>query len=107
MLLDPLSDNPITIEGSANFSKASTKNNDENSLVISGDKGVADIYLGEFMQLFYHFYFRYVVQNQKAKSGSEEKQRSYLKTDDSWIEKYYRKDSKNEKERIMFGRKLA
>lgn len=105
MLLDPLSDDPITIEGSANFSDASTKNNDENSLVISGDKRVADIYLGEFMRLFNHFYFRYVVQNQKAKTGSEEKQRSYLKPDDSWVKKYYQKGSKSERERIMFGRK--
>jgi len=107
MLLDPLSDNPVTITGSANFSDASTTKNDENSLVISGDKGTADIYLGEFMRLFYHFYFRYVVQNQKAKSGSKEKQRSYLKPDDSWVAKYYQKDSKNERERIMFGRKLT
>jgi phosphatidylserine/phosphatidylglycerophosphate/cardiolipin synthase-like enzyme len=107
MLLDPLSDNPTTIMGSANFSDASTKENDENSLVISGDKRVADIYFGEFMRLFYHFYFRYVVQNQKAKVGSEEKSRSYLKPDDSWTEKYYQKGLKNERERILFGRKLT
>jgi phosphatidylserine/phosphatidylglycerophosphate/cardiolipin synthase-like enzyme len=107
MLLDPLSDNPITVTGSANFSDASTTDNDENSLIISGDKRVADIYLGEFMRLFNHFYFRYVAQNQKAEAGSEEKKHGYLAPDDSWVEKYYQKGTKNERERVMFGRKLT
>jgi hypothetical protein len=58
MLLDPLSDDPIVITGSANFSEASTTANDENMLVIRCDSRVADIYLGEFMRLFTHFRFR-------------------------------------------------
>ena len=49
------------ITGSANFSNASTKNNDENMLVIRGDTRVADLYLTEFMRLFMHFYFRTIV----------------------------------------------
>lgn len=55
MLLDPLSDDPVVITGSANFSRASTVTNDENMLIIRGDTAVADIYLGEFMRLFNHF----------------------------------------------------
>jgi phosphatidylserine/phosphatidylglycerophosphate/cardiolipin synthase-like enzyme len=58
MLLDPLSDDPIVVTGSANFSEASTKENDENMLVVRGDTRVADIYLGEFMRLFSHHAFR-------------------------------------------------
>jgi phosphatidylserine/phosphatidylglycerophosphate/cardiolipin synthase-like enzyme len=58
MLIDPLSQSPIVITGSANFSDASTTNNDENMLIIKGNKRVADIYLGEFMRLFSHFSFR-------------------------------------------------
>lgn len=67
-------------------------------LVIQDDARVADIYLGEFFRLFHHFYFRYVVKNQKAKTGSVEKKSSYLKPDSSWIEKYYVKDSIKEKQ---------
>ena len=52
MLVDPLSDDPIVITGSANFSGASIKTNHENMLVIRGDTRVADIYLGEFMRQF-------------------------------------------------------
>lgn len=36
MLVDPLSNDPIIITGSGNFSNASIRNNDENMLVIRG-----------------------------------------------------------------------
>ena len=55
MLVDPLGDDPVVITGSANFSSASTVDNDENMLIIRGDTRVADIFLGEFMRLFKHF----------------------------------------------------
>ena len=58
LLMDPLSKDPIVVTGSANFSKASTNDNDENMLVIRGDRRVADIYFTEFNRLFYHYYFR-------------------------------------------------
>ena len=58
MLIDPLSSNPTVVAGSANFSNASTTNNDENMLVIKGNKRVADIYFGEFMRLYSHHAFR-------------------------------------------------
>jgi phosphatidylserine/phosphatidylglycerophosphate/cardiolipin synthase-like enzyme len=58
MLIDPLSWDPLVITGSANFSAASTTDNDENMLVIRGDTRVADVYLTEFMRLFNHFEFR-------------------------------------------------
>jgi phosphatidylserine/phosphatidylglycerophosphate/cardiolipin synthase-like enzyme len=58
MLIDPLSWDPIVITGSANFSEPSTRENDENMLVIRGSTRVADIYLTEFMRLFNHFEFR-------------------------------------------------
>ena len=52
MLMDPLSIDPIVVTGSANFSKVSTNDNDENMLVIRGDQRVADIYFTEFNRLF-------------------------------------------------------
>lgn len=58
MLIDPLSADPIVIAGSANFSDASVKNNDENMIITRGNTRVADIYLGEFMRLYSHHAFR-------------------------------------------------
>jgi phosphatidylserine/phosphatidylglycerophosphate/cardiolipin synthase-like enzyme len=63
--MDPLGDDPIVVTGSANFSDASTKDNDENMLIIRGDRRVADIYFTEFQRLFNHYYFRAV--HEKAK----------------------------------------
>ena len=62
MLVDPLSDNPTVVTGSANFSEPSTDTNDENMLVIRGNTRVADIYLGEFFRLHAHYAFRQAVE---------------------------------------------
>jgi len=58
LLMDPLGDDPIVVTGSANFSEASTNDNDENMLLIRGNQRVADIYFTEFNRLFNHYYFR-------------------------------------------------
>ena len=106
MLIDPLSDNPTVITGSANFSDASTKNNDENMLVIQGNKRVSDIYMGEFFRLFHHFYYRYIVNQQKAPHGSKGRQQSYLKPDSSWTKKYYVAGSIKKKQRELFSKNI-
>ena len=111
MLIDPLGDDPIVITGSANFSDASTADNDENMLVIRGDTRVADIYLGEFMRLFTHFRLRGRVNAPKDKllpvAGvapehvAEDK--IYLKGDSSWVKPAYVSGSPEEKERLLFS----
>ncbi len=108
MLVDPLSNNPVTITGSANFSEASTKSNDENMLIIRGNKRVADIYLGEYMRLFKHFYFRHKINQDKYTSTGDAKPRKkYLKPSDYWAKKYYVKNSVREKERLLFNGKQS
>jgi hypothetical protein len=86
MLVDPLSDDPIVITGSANFSDASVNTNHENMLVIRGDTRVADIYLGEFMRQFSSYAFRDAV---AAKGDDAENFKPQdLFTDNSWIKRY-------------------
>jgi phosphatidylserine/phosphatidylglycerophosphate/cardiolipin synthase-like enzyme len=97
MLIDPLSDDPTVITGSANFSNASTTNNDENMVVIRGDTRVADIYVGEFMRLFNHFYFRDFVRDAAASASA------HLRPDDTWRAPYYVAGSFKEKERLLFA----
>jgi phosphatidylserine/phosphatidylglycerophosphate/cardiolipin synthase-like enzyme len=101
MLIDPLSDDPIVITGSANFSDASTKNNDENMLVIRGDQRVADLYLGEFMRLFNHYYSRYVATLQATDADAAKA--VHLKADDSWLTDDYKPGSPKQKERLYFA----
>ncbi len=103
MLVDPLSADPLVISGSANFSDASTKDNDENMLVMRGDQRVADIYLGEFMRIFNHFYFRYHANRLEELEVGEKPNGIFLCADDSWTNRYYNPASPKHKLRILFG----
>lgn len=87
MLVDPLGQDPIVVTGSANFSEASTVSNDENMLIIKGNKRAADIYFTEFNRLFNHYYFRSIYES--TRKGTYTKDNSlFLVSDDSWLEKY-------------------
>lgn len=86
MLIDPLGNDPIVIAGSANFSDASTKDNDENMVVVRGNKRVADIYFGEFMRLWSHHSFRESLSFRKV--GDPPPAPKPLSTTDWWADAY-------------------
>lgn len=92
MLVDPLGADPIIVCGSANFSKASNADNDENMLVIRGDKRIADIFFGEYMRLYTHYAFRESVAfyMAKKKAGTAEDWRpQFLLPNDKWMKDYF------------------
>jgi len=92
MLVDPLGARPTVVTGSANFSKASTDTNDENMLVIRGDRRVADIYFGEYLRLYTHYAFRESVKiyTEKKQQGTPEDWKpQFLVDDDSWMAPYF------------------
>lgn len=98
ILVDPLGDDPIVVSGSANFSKASTDSNDENMLVIRGEKDLADIFLGEFMRLYSHYAYREMLA--RKRTG----QRSTLVPTSDWInEGYFEKNSQRSLRRQYFA----
>jgi phosphatidylserine/phosphatidylglycerophosphate/cardiolipin synthase-like enzyme len=86
MLLDPLGHHPVVITGSANFSEASTIANDENMLLIHGDRRVADIYLGEYMRLWNHYAFREWV---AAGAPGAPLEFQHLDVSDQWWKRYF------------------
>lgn len=94
LLKDPLGADPIVVTGSANFSDASTNDNDENMLLIRGDQRAADIYFTEFNRLFNHYYFRSVQEamrdNKKtsANAAADSKASLFLDEKDGWLAKY-------------------
>ena len=101
MLVDPLGADPLIVAGSANFSAASTDKNDENMLVIRGNKRVADIYLGEFMRLYNHHAFReWQAKQPPAKPGDPPEKLGHLRTDDWWRD--YFGDSERSHQRKYF-----
>ncbi|NOV28215.1 phospholipase D-like domain-containing protein [Methylomonas sp. ZR1] len=88
LLVDPLSDNPLVVTGSANFSTNSCRYNDENQLFIIGDTAVADVYLGEFMRMFDHYYFRDYV-NWTAKQKKTDPKAGFLDATDQWALRFF------------------
>ncbi|MBI5025669.1 MAG: hypothetical protein HZC12_02865 [Nitrospirae bacterium] len=98
LLVDPLGNDPIVVTGSANFSDASTTDNDENMIIIRGNKRVADIYFTEFNRLFNHYYFRSVYENQNNRDEKSTENSSviptlrdndlFLSPTDKWLKKY-------------------
>ena len=102
MLVDPLSDDPLVVTGSANFSRPSQRTNDENMLVIRGNTRVADIYFGEFMRVFDHHYARYMVRKLQEQ-GQGDPDAGYLKeTAEEWVRSHFDDRSYKSKRRRYF-----
>jgi phosphatidylserine/phosphatidylglycerophosphate/cardiolipin synthase-like enzyme len=90
VLIDPLSDDPIVVGGSANFSPASISSNDENSIIIRGNTRVADIYFTEFSRIFNHYYVRIRTTQPSAGHQGAGVNPLILKEDNSWTLNYYK-----------------
>ena len=103
LIVDALTDDPLVITGSANFSAASTDKNDENILVVQGDTQVADVYFTEFMRLFDHFYAR--DQNNdfgdQKSSGQQGRAWGEVVTDESWLYPYFDPSTQLYRERLL------
>jgi phosphatidylserine/phosphatidylglycerophosphate/cardiolipin synthase-like enzyme len=106
LLVDPLSDDPLTVTGSANFSENSLTANDENMMLLRGSTRVADIYMTEFDRLFRHFYFRDVaneVAMKRKESGKQaDPERVFLEESDVWTKQYFFPGGFKNRRREMF-----
>ena len=105
MLVDPLSEMPVTISGSANWSEPGTNANDENMVIIRGDKRVADIYFTEFMRIFSHHRFRESLAIHLAQSGhlDDWKPRDLAEDSDQWLHAHYDPGNERFMRRIYFS----
>ncbi len=100
MLIDPLGSDPIVVSGSANFSKASTTNNDENMLVVRGDTTVADIYFTEFLRLWKHHAFREWAASPAAQGATAFR---HLEDKDTWRKIYYGNTAQSRQRELLAG----
>ncbi|MCW3123374.1 MAG: hypothetical protein JWQ38_2866 [Flavipsychrobacter sp.] len=108
ILIDPLSDMPVVITGSANFSENSILRNDENTMVIKGNKHVADLYFTEFSRIFNHYSTRQDIKKftkANKKSGHDP---SHLYTDSKvWVPSFYKGTALKFKRKKMFSEMAA
>jgi phosphatidylserine/phosphatidylglycerophosphate/cardiolipin synthase-like enzyme len=126
IVVDPWGDNPKVLIGSANFSKASCKDNDENTMLISGDRRLAAIIATEFMRMYDHYKSRFYIDefndknketNKAIKKKNKEREAqglaplplkrmdNHLKSDESWSRTAFDPESKSHKfrDRIVFA----
>ena len=100
MLIDPMSEDPVVIIGSANFSDNSVSNNDENTLIIKGNKDIADMYLTEFVRVFNHYYVRQIA---KKMLQTNNRNPLHLFTDsNNWVPSFYKSTTLKGKRKKLY-----
>lgn len=82
LVIDPLSDDPVVVTGSHNFSAPASEKNDENLVIVRGHKDLAKAYATYVMSVYQHYRYRSYIRETLAKG---EKPWSYLDDDDQWL----------------------
>ena len=122
IVIDPWGDNPKVLIGSANFSEASCKDNDENAMLITGNKRLSSIIATEFMRMYDHYKSRFYIDrfnDANAAIKKENKERKaqgldpiplktmdiHLKSNESWSRTAFDPGTSSHKfrDRIVFS----
>jgi phosphatidylserine/phosphatidylglycerophosphate/cardiolipin synthase-like enzyme len=96
IVVDFTTDAPTVISGSHNFSQPASSGNDENYLIIRGNRDVADYFGCELLRIYDHYRFRFVAKKAKAKKGPR------LTPDDSWTRPYFNAKDLKMTDRLRF-----
>src|SRR5690242_9835993 len=77
LVIDPFSKDPVVITGSHNFSGTASTKNDENFIIVKGDRDLAEAYAVNIMGAYAHYSWRiFLSQTNKTFDG--------LQDDDKW-----------------------
>jgi phosphatidylserine/phosphatidylglycerophosphate/cardiolipin synthase-like enzyme len=82
IVIDPLGKNPAIVLGSHNLGFRASTNNDENMLIIRGNRGLAIAYATHVMDVFEHYRSRWI-------SGNRKKLDYNPNQDPHWQERYF------------------
>jgi hypothetical protein len=82
IVVDPFSDDCAVITGSHNLGFRASSNNDENMLIIRGDRAVAQAYTAHIMDIFEHYRSRWITANKKSGDYDPRK-------DPKWQDRYF------------------
>ncbi|WP_341987678.1 phospholipase D-like domain-containing protein [Azorhizobium sp. AG788] len=86
LVIDPLSANCTVVLGSHNLGFKASYSNDENMVIISGDRGLAEGYSVHVLDVYDHYRFRAV--EAERKRLRQQGWGGFLETDDSWLATY-------------------
>jgi phosphatidylserine/phosphatidylglycerophosphate/cardiolipin synthase-like enzyme len=83
VVIDPTSDDCVVVTGSHNLGYTASCNNDENLLIVHGHRELAQAYATHVLDVYDHYRFRYVLQQQGAQAYAG------LQPTDTWQDKYF------------------
>lgn len=78
LVIDPFSDNATVVTGSHNFSASASAKNDENFIVISGDRALAEAYTVNIIAAYDHYRWRAQLTNDPSPFNG-------LQDNDTWM----------------------
>lgn len=87
VVIDPFSNDSIVITGSHNLGHKASFNNDENLVMIRGNRPLAEAYAAHVLDVYDHFAWRVIQSNPKMKGDGFLK-----KTPEAWQDKYFNAD---------------
>lgn len=93
LVADPWGDNPVVIVGTGNFSDEACRRNDENFLMVEGDRRLAAVVSTEFIRMWEHYknrHFINAIYGKRKATAREELAQMLLKGDGSWSDTAYR-----------------
>lgn len=85
LVIDPFSDNCVVITGSHNLGYKASYDNDENLVIIEGNKNLAVAYATHVLDVYDHFSWRYKVNTLGTKAADQ----SLKSTPDEWLSQYF------------------
>jgi phosphatidylserine/phosphatidylglycerophosphate/cardiolipin synthase-like enzyme len=97
MVIDPFSDDCVVITGSHNLGHKASYDNDENLVIIKGNKKLALAYTTHILDVYDHFSFRYWFKNNGEASDYVLKSKP-----EEWLDKYYDKNGNIKNAQLLF-----
>src|SRR5262249_54105585 len=101
VVIDPFSSRSAVITGSHNLGYRASYNNDENMLIFTGKRKLAEAYAAHVLDVYDHYRFRYVVQQMGDRAWGS------LESTDAWQDKYVAPNSRYQHEAAFWQDGLA
>jgi phosphatidylserine/phosphatidylglycerophosphate/cardiolipin synthase-like enzyme len=97
VVIDPFSDDCVVVTGSHNLGHKASFNNDENLVIVKGQRALAQAYATHVLDIYDHFSWRWLVQRDKAGADAS------LKLEpDEWQSRYYNDDGSIKAAQLRF-----
>jgi phosphatidylserine/phosphatidylglycerophosphate/cardiolipin synthase-like enzyme len=91
VVIDPFTDDCVVVTGSHNLGYKASYSNDENLLIIRGNRGIAEAYTAHVLDVYDHYRWRWRLQEGRKQKKHTDLSEAWheLKEDDSWQDFFY------------------